>query len=799
MLARIAILFKIQCITTAAGFCSISTVHVYEVNDDGSLLPISSDQGDLSLPTIIDCTDELIFSSEEPVKLLSSEETIALLNAGSENGIKDSKGNNQSTVDSVSESEEHLYCSTANNTVHQVKLGNDVPAEDKSRTTPNNFNQQEELQFSSLFTKQGNPRKRKKYDLSIQERKKIKRRRIMDSHPVRTPYGESCRLKCNEECEQCEHFYLHGHKEENLQMSCSLYQVWDNHIKKANSARTEYRMDVDECSMDRTMKYSVDMEKVIMLPRKMEDLPFSLKGFTWEEFQKEYENLPSDLESDASDLNIYSDDDDMDGCAGDVDMDGCAGDVDVMDGVLEVGYDDNYQTDEDSDYIPELDGQGGDDSEIVINVTHADEEHSDSNQNEFLHVTPSKTRLRKRRPEFWKNNVAKKLRTAVYEQLKTFKSNRIKDNQEVRANIDFTNKKLKEFEQILLQFRKLEADISIQKLDVNIVEQIKEYVAAIETIIEQVRKILDDRLNININMAEDFCLKTAGSLLPSMDGTEETTKQLIDSIRLYADLLKTDHMKYLINYVLKTRLSENAKVRLNSKYDSIDLLLKDLRDNFVTVKSASTLSYQLHQAHQLNKSLDEFGSEVEQLLSNLTLAQANGNDEALQTLRPVNEQIAISSFCNGLKNHELRTIVKARNCKTLKEAISTAKNEDRNKPSSSNIFHFNRHRNPHQNHGRYNSFNQSYAAQNNRSNNRNYRFHRSHHHNSGNFRNNNNQNSANTHRSHNINNSDSNRGNRARGTANNRRNNRGRSLGRGNTFYTEKAENSETENQFFRD
>ncbi|KAI4464013.1 hypothetical protein MML48_4g00010929 [Holotrichia oblita] len=240
----------------------------------------------------------------------------------------------------------------------------------------------------------------------------------------------------------------------------------------------------------------------------------------------------------------------------------------------------------------------------------------------------------------------------------------------------------------------------------------------IETIIEQVRKILDDKLNININMAEDFCLKTAGSLLPSMDGTEETTKKLIDSIRLYADLLKTDHMKYLINYVLKTRLSENAKVRLNSKYDSIDLLLKDLRDNFVTVKSASTLSYQLHQAHQLNKSLDEFGSEVEQLLSNLTLAQANGNDEALQTLRPVNEQIAISSFCNGLKNHELRTIVKARNY----IEILTKTTVD------------------------INSFNQSYAAQNNRSNNRNYRFHRSHHHNSGNFRNNNNQNSANTHR-----------------------------------------------------
>lgn len=313
----------------------------------------------------------------------------------------------------------------------------------------------------------------------------------------------------------------------------------------------------------------------------------------------------------------------------------------------------------------------------------------------------------------------------LYEQIKTFKSNRIKDNQEVRTNIECTNKKLKELEQILLKFRKLQADISIQKLEVDIVGEIKEYATAIETVIDQVRKILDDRLLININMDQDFCLKTAGSLLPSMDGTEETTKQLIDSIRLYAELLKTNHIKYLINYVVKTRLSENAKVRLKKKYDSVELLLNDLRDNFITVKSASTLSYQLHQVNQLNKSLDEYGSEVEQLLSNLTLAQANNDDEALQTLRPVNEQIAISSFCNGLKNHELRTIVKARNCKTLKDAISTAKNEDKNKPSTSNIYHFNRYRNSHQNHGRYNSFSQSSIAQNNRyGNNRNYRFHR---------------------------------------------------------------------------
>lgn len=64
---------------------------------------------------------------------------------------------------------------------------------------------------------------------------------------------------------------------------------------------------------------------------------------------------------------------------------------------------------------------------------------------------------------------------------------------------------------------------------------------------------------------ESFSLKTAGSLLPSMDGNEDTTKKLVDSILFYEILLKNDDKKHLVNYVLKTRLSQNAKIRLKKE------------------------------------------------------------------------------------------------------------------------------------------------------------------------------------------------------------------------------------------
>lgn len=72
--------------------------------------------------------------------------------------------------------------------------------------------------------------------------------------------------------------------------------------------------------------------------------------------------------------------------------------------------------------------------------------------------------------------------------------------------------------------------------------------------------------NISTKM-ESFNLKTALSLLPQMTDEESNTKTLIDNIKYYSSVLKNDDCKNeLIKFVIKSRLSQNAKLKLNSNY-----------------------------------------------------------------------------------------------------------------------------------------------------------------------------------------------------------------------------------------
>lgn len=71
----------------------------------------------------------------------------------------------------------------------------------------------------------------------------------------------------HEECEMCEHFNIHPHNKEDLQQDCEDCQTWQVHIKRAESAREDYRKDAHKIISGDEHIYSVDLQKVIMLPR----------------------------------------------------------------------------------------------------------------------------------------------------------------------------------------------------------------------------------------------------------------------------------------------------------------------------------------------------------------------------------------------------------------------------------------------------------------------------------------------------------------------------------------------------
>nr|CAH7734192.1 unnamed protein product [Callosobruchus chinensis] len=154
------------------------------------------------------------------------------------------------------------------------------------------------------------------------------------------------------------------------------------------------------------------------------------------------------------------------------------------------------------------------------------------------------------------------------------------------------------------------------------------------------------------------------------DGVPRLFKQLIDIIEFYDELLDAKGQKLLTSYVLQTRLSPGAKVRLKSNYTTNAALIFDINNHFISKKSS-----QLHNAKQNNnKSIDDFRKSLEELLVSLTISQVKGDNNVVP--QKINEKIAVSTFASGLRDQEIRTIVKTRNYEKLMDAIQGAKEKE---------------------------------------------------------------------------------------------------------------------------
>ncbi|KAH9641821.1 hypothetical protein HF086_005361 [Spodoptera exigua] len=188
-------------------------------------------------------------------------------------------------------------------------------------------------------------------------------------------------------------------------------------------------------------------------------------------------------------------------------------------------------------------------------------------------------------------------------------------------------------------------------------------------------KDLIEYFNCPTKMSDSFDIKTAISLLPVMNGQEQVTNQLIDGILLYSSLINDDSKSKLIDFVLKTRLSPSAKLRLKATYADIESLVGDIRANLLPKKSAVALQTQLFRTTQGRRTIEKFGSEIEELFVNLTIAQANEKRDAYEVLRPLNEKTAIKRFSDGLADKRLSTIIASRQFATLSEAITAAVDE----------------------------------------------------------------------------------------------------------------------------
>lgn len=248
----------------------------------------------------------------------------------------------------------------------------------------------------------------------------------------------------------------------------------------------------------------------------------------------------------------------------------------------------------------------------------------------------------------------------------------------VRRKGNILQKKLSEAKLIVQQYNTYIENISkVERLDKSEDIIISQYCEDFTRLYKEIFKLCQYSESLeNLTKMEDFDLKVALNLLPVMNDDLSKTQQLIDGIDYYSTVIKSDSHDQLISFVLKSRLSQAAKLKLATTYKSISDLLQDMRNILLPKKSASALQKQLLNLKQNDLSIDNYGKKLSEMFVDLTISQSEGNCENFKILRSINEKQAIRQFSDGLRNRRIGTIVAAQRYESLKDAIQAALDED---------------------------------------------------------------------------------------------------------------------------
>ncbi len=183
--------------------------------------------------------------------------------------------------------------------------------------------------------------------------------------------------------------------------------------------------------------------------------------------------------------------------------------------------------------------------------------------------------------------------------------------------------------------------------------------------------------NINSNM-DTLNVSQALKFIPSFDGTPSNLHQFIECSNIIHDSLKDTEYPKFLNLMIKLLVGKayNETVK-NKKYETWDALKKDLQSKYKEIRSKIQVSEQLNNCRQkYNEDVRSFGNRIEDLLCQLNdiciTEIGTGSEKTVETL---NGNTALVAFQEGL-NDKIRTIVKSAHCKSLKEAITSACEEE---------------------------------------------------------------------------------------------------------------------------
>lgn len=199
----------------------------------------------------------------------------------------------------------------------------------------------------------------------------------------------------------------------------------------------------------------------------------------------------------------------------------------------------------------------------------------------------------------------------------------------------------------------------------------------------------ENKFEKNIKMAS-FDIVSTYKLVPEFEGNHKKLENFLNLVEYIHDTLKDDNEKNkLIEFVIKTKLAEKVRIKLNScetpkTFANLKKLFKEIfKVNTTTLKIHTDLT-KVRQAHL---SITNFATKIENLTSELNSLQiTEQGEESRDIIGKLNGQIALNTFKNGL-NEPTKSTIFASRPKTLQEAVQLA-TEIEQPINSANIYHY---------------------------------------------------------------------------------------------------------------
>ena len=214
-------------------------------------------------------------------------------------------------------------------------------------------------------------------------------------------------------------------------------------------------------------------------------------------------------------------------------------------------------------------------------------------------------------------------------------------------------------------------------------------------------------------------IKIITSLIPCYDGNADKLKSIIDALKALEGLI-TEQNKIISLAVIKSRFEGKARAAIGENPESIQVIIDRLHQRCDKLPEPDTILAKINNLKQTGD-VNKFTDTMEKLSIELENAYIS-NNIPVETATKMSTKAAVKGLINGIKNHEVKTILKAGQFTTLSSAIEKIVENDNGLPTAP-ILNINRqnHRNLRQNQNFQHTGNRSYNFGNRYNNFQNFR------------------------------------------------------------------------------